>query len=156
VVIIKLIKWGENMKKALIVLLAMFGVFLAIGCAGNEPAPNETGTPEQAVTEVEVVTGQEAVTPVQEVVAVTETVEQTPVEAVTPAEAVTEAGNATQPAIVREQNATGNATGAANKTVVVSSTERKRAMIEQGGAANTSVEGGSQGGVIKVTPGTGS
>jgi hypothetical protein len=141
VVIIKLIKWGENLKKALVVLIVLFGVFLAIGCAGNEPAPNETGTPEQAVTEVEVVTGEEAVTPVQEVVAVTETVEETPVEAVTPAEAVTEAGNAT---------------GAANKTVVVSSSERKRAMIQQGTAANTSVEGENQGGVIKVTPGTGS
>lgn len=74
------------MRKALIVLIVLLGVFLAIGCAGEEPAPNETGTPEQAVTEVEVVTGEEAVTPVQEVVAVTETVEETPVQAVTPAE----------------------------------------------------------------------
>jgi hypothetical protein len=81
------------MKKLLVVLLVLLGVFLAIGCAGNQnesqaPAgtPGEAGTPEQAVTAVEVVTGKETVTPVQEVVAVTETVQQTPVQAVTPAE----------------------------------------------------------------------
>ena len=48
---------GEIVRKALIILIVLFGVFLAIGCAGDKPVtPNETGTPEQAVTPVEVVT----------------------------------------------------------------------------------------------------
>ena len=39
------------MRKALVILIVLFGVFLAIGCAGEKGgAPNETGTPEQAVT----------------------------------------------------------------------------------------------------------
>lgn len=53
----QLILWGEIMKKALIILIVLFGVFLAIGCAGEEErAPNETGTPEQTVTPDEAVT----------------------------------------------------------------------------------------------------
>ncbi|MDR7667143.1 cytochrome b5 domain-containing protein [Methanosarcina sp. Z-7115] len=45
------------MRKVLIILIMLLGVFLAIGCAGNKPiTPNETGTPEQAVTPAEVVT----------------------------------------------------------------------------------------------------
>ena len=45
------------MRKVLIILIMLFGVFLAIGCAGNKPiTPNETGTPEQAITPAEVVT----------------------------------------------------------------------------------------------------
>ena len=64
------------MKKALIILIVLFGVFLAIGCAGQKGgAPNETGTPVQAVTEA---------------------VKETPVTEVTPAEAVTEAENVTE------------------------------------------------------------
>ena len=56
------------MRKALVILIVLFGFFLAIGCAGNQrEGPNETGTPEQAVTEVGVVTGQEAVTPAEAV-----------------------------------------------------------------------------------------
>lgn len=45
------------MKKSLIILIVLFGIFLAIGCTGNKPVtPNETGTPEQAVTPVKAVT----------------------------------------------------------------------------------------------------
>jgi len=47
---------GEIMKKALIILVVLFGVFLAIGCAGNNTekpaAPNETGTPVETITKV--------------------------------------------------------------------------------------------------------
>jgi predicted heme/steroid binding protein len=47
---------GEIMRKALIIMLVFFGLFLAIGCAGNKPVtPNETGIPEQVVTPAEVV-----------------------------------------------------------------------------------------------------
>jgi predicted heme/steroid binding protein len=70
---------GNLMRKAIIILLVLFGVFLAIGCAGNQrEGPNETGTPEQAVTEVEVVTGQEAVTPAGEKTTETQNVTWTP------------------------------------------------------------------------------
>lgn len=66
------------MRKALIILIVLFGVFLAIGCAGNKPVtPNETGTPEQAVTPDE---------------AITEAVKETPVAEVTPAKVVTPTG----------------------------------------------------------------
>lgn len=69
---------GEIVRKALIILGVLFGVFLAIGCTGNRPVtPNETGTPEQAVTPVE---------------AITEAVKETPVTETTPAEAVTSTG----------------------------------------------------------------
>ncbi len=45
------------MRKALIILIVLLGLFLAIGCAGNKQVtPNETGTSEQAVTPTEVVT----------------------------------------------------------------------------------------------------
>jgi predicted heme/steroid binding protein len=48
---------GEIMRKALIILIVLLGVFLAIGCVGNKPVtPNETGTPKQAVTPGEVFT----------------------------------------------------------------------------------------------------
>jgi predicted heme/steroid binding protein len=44
-------------RKALIILIVLLGVFLAIGCAGNKQVtPNETGTSEQDVTPNEVVT----------------------------------------------------------------------------------------------------
>ncbi len=66
------------MRKALIILIVLFGVFLAIGCAGNKPVtPNETGTPEQAVTPDK---------------AITEAVKETPVAEVTPAKVVTPTG----------------------------------------------------------------
>ncbi|MCO5383238.1 MAG: hypothetical protein NHB15_15125 [Methanosarcina barkeri] len=48
---------GELMRKTLIILIVLFGVFLAIGCTGNKPVtPNETRTPEQAATPAEVTT----------------------------------------------------------------------------------------------------
>jgi len=65
-------------RKALIILVVLFGIFLAIGCAGNKQlTPNETGTPEQAVTPTE---------------AITETVKEIPVTEISPAEAVTPTG----------------------------------------------------------------
>lgn len=42
------------MRKALIIMILLLGLFLAIGCVGNKPVtPNETGTPaeRQNVTE---------------------------------------------------------------------------------------------------------
>jgi predicted heme/steroid binding protein len=67
---------GEIMRKALIILIVLFGVFLAIGCAGNKPGTtNETGTPEQAVAP-----------------ATTEAVKGTPVAEITPAVVVTPTG----------------------------------------------------------------
>ena len=38
------------MRKVLLILLVVFGVFLAIGCTGNKDgkAPNATGTPDKA------------------------------------------------------------------------------------------------------------
>jgi len=33
------------MRKALVILIIMFGVFLAIGCMGNKQPVNQTGTP---------------------------------------------------------------------------------------------------------------
>ena len=42
---------GEIMRKALIIMIVLLGLFLAIGCMGNKPVtPNETGTSKQAVT----------------------------------------------------------------------------------------------------------
>jgi predicted heme/steroid binding protein len=48
---------GELTRKTLIILIVLFGVFLAIGCTGNrQVTPNETRTPEQAATPSEVTT----------------------------------------------------------------------------------------------------
>jgi len=34
------------MRKALVILIVLLGLFIAIGCVGNKPVtPNETGTP---------------------------------------------------------------------------------------------------------------
>lgn len=52
----QLILWGKIMKKALIILIVLFSVFLAIGCADEEGVPNETEAPEQAITPAEAVT----------------------------------------------------------------------------------------------------
>jgi predicted heme/steroid binding protein len=42
---------GKIMRKALIIMIVLLGLFLAIGCMGNKPVtPNETVTPKQAVT----------------------------------------------------------------------------------------------------------
>ena len=81
---------GEIVRKALIVLAVLFGIFLAIGCAGNKPVtPNETGNSEQAVAPAG---------------AITEAVNETPITEITLAEAVspTERQNATE-----MQNVTG-------------------------------------------------
>ena len=127
------------MRKALIILIVLFGVFLAIGCAGNKPVtPNETVTPVQAETPVEVVTPTEAETPVE---VVTETEAKMPVTAVTPAENYTENYTTT-----KNQSATGNV------TKNVGSTARKLARIQQTPAGNIT---GTTDGVIKVTPNKG-
>jgi len=93
---------GEIVRKALVILIVLFGLFLAIGCAGqkggapNETTPNETGTSEQAVTSAEVVTG-------------TEAVKETPVAEITPAEAVTQTVKNTteRQTTIEMQNVTG-------------------------------------------------
>lgn len=57
------------MKKALVMLIVLLGVFLAIGCAGEEGEAPEEGTPVEEAengTPVEVVTQAEEVTPVTE------------------------------------------------------------------------------------------
>jgi predicted heme/steroid binding protein len=80
--------------KALIILIVLFGVFLAIGCAGNKPGtPNETGTSGQAVTPAG---------------AITEAIKETPVAGINPAEPVTPTGgNVTERQTVTErQNVT--------------------------------------------------
>ena len=55
------------MRRALLILIVLFGIFLTIGCTENEPGtPNETGTPEQAITPAETVTsGVEKATEIQ-------------------------------------------------------------------------------------------
>ena len=55
------------MRRALIILIVLFSIFLTIGCTENKPGtPNETGTPEQAITPVETVTsGGERATEIQ-------------------------------------------------------------------------------------------
>jgi len=84
------------MKKPLILLVVLFGMFLAIGCAGNSPGtPNETGTSEQAGTPAEL--------------AVTETVKETPVLETTPisAETSTVEKPTEEQAVTGSQNAVG-------------------------------------------------
>ena len=44
---------GEILRKELIILLVLLGVFLASGCAGNKSeAPNNTVTPNKEITPV--------------------------------------------------------------------------------------------------------
>jgi predicted heme/steroid binding protein len=75
-------------RKALMILILLFSVFLATGCAGNKPVtPNETGTPEKVVTPAE---------------AITEAIKETPVTEITPAEVVTPTGEK----VTEMQNAT--------------------------------------------------
>jgi plastocyanin len=60
---------GESMRKALVILIVLFGVFLAIGCAGKEGGtPNQTVTPpaNEATPAEKPVTPAEAVTPAVE------------------------------------------------------------------------------------------
>lgn len=48
---------GEIVRKALITLIVLLGIFLSIGCTENiSGTQNETGTPKQAVTPAEVIT----------------------------------------------------------------------------------------------------
>ncbi len=152
-------KWGEIVKKALLILLVLFGIFLAIGCTGNkggEQAPKATGTPVQAVTEVEVVTGGPAVTPVQAVVAETVTVEETPVTAVTPAVGVT--GRATRTVIARNNTTAartvivGNNTTTTKTTIVGNKTAVSRTKVRPSGAVTETPTSTSTGGVIIVKP----
>lgn len=71
------------MRKSLLILIVLFTVFLAIGCAQNgTEQPNETVTPVEEVTPVEAITPVEAVTPAEEEIA---TEEETPMEEYTPA-----------------------------------------------------------------------
>jgi predicted heme/steroid binding protein len=74
---------GVIVRKALIILIVLFGVFLVIGCEGNKPGtPNEMGTSEQAVTPAG---------------AITEAVKETPAAGINPSEIVTPTeGNATE------------------------------------------------------------
>ena len=120
------------MRKALVILIVLFGVFLAIGCAGQkEGAPNVTGTPKEVVTEV---------------------VKETPVTKVTPAEAVTGVEAVTvKENVTAKENITAreNVTGVENVTKHVSSTQRKKARILQETQARNNT---SEIGVIKVTP----
>jgi predicted heme/steroid binding protein len=46
---------GKIMRKALVIMIVLLGLFLAIGCVSNKPVvtTNETGTQKQAVTPVE-------------------------------------------------------------------------------------------------------
>ncbi|HEY3361106.1 MAG TPA: hypothetical protein VGK06_04555 [Methanosarcina sp.] len=90
------------MRKAIVILIVLFGVFLAIGCTGQKGgAPNQTVTPVEAVTPAETVTPAEAMTPT---------------EIVTPAEAITPTENK-------------SVTGSQNVTKHISSTQRKKAHI---------------------------
>lgn len=132
------------MRKFLLILLVLFGVFLAIGCTGNKGG-NETGgpgTPVQAVTPVTVVTGTQAVTPVQQVVVETAKVEETPVTAITPAVGVTEAG-------IRSTTITGNNTTATRTVVVGNNTTASRTTVTR-----VTPSTGGTGGVYSVTPST--
>jgi multisubunit Na+/H+ antiporter MnhC subunit len=117
---------GEIMRKLLLILLVLFGVFLAIGCTGQQGG-NVTGgpgTPVQAVTEVTVVTGAQAVTPVQQVVVETAVIEETPVTAVTPAVGLTEAG-------IRSTTITGNNTSATRTVVAGNNTTVTRTSVQR-------------------------
>ena len=77
------------MRKGLIILAVLFGVFLAMGCMGNKQVtPNETETPRQDVTPVGVMT---------------ETMKETPVAETTPVSVGTPAGKET----AETQNVTG-------------------------------------------------
>lgn len=70
------------MKKALVILIVLLGVFLAIGCTGNKPVTsNETGIPAETITKV---------------------AKETPVAEISPTE-VTPTGET----VTRRQNATG-------------------------------------------------
>jgi PBP1b-binding outer membrane lipoprotein LpoB len=135
---------GENMKKMLIILMVVFGVFLAIGCAGQrEGTPNQTGTPAgevKNITPAEAGTPAQVVTPVEVVTPVKEVVAETPVVAVTPVENYTvtekESANATQ-----------------NVTKHVSSTQRKKERILENTQSGNNTSGNR---VIKMTPSKGS
>jgi len=97
------------MRKAVIILIVLIGVFLAIGCASNtgnntqrpsaptanggeastgRPTPVYDLTPDQETSD-QGVTPVQAVTPAKQVETVTEVVRRTPITAVTPATSLT-------------------------------------------------------------------
>jgi predicted heme/steroid binding protein len=97
------------MRKPLIILIVLFSVFLAIGCAGTEtnqseppagsPTPVLTETPTIAEPSNETETPEQTATPVQtipEPVAETTTAEITSAELVPPTEEATESQSATE------------------------------------------------------------
>jgi predicted heme/steroid binding protein len=92
---------GEMMKKTLIILVILFGAFLAIGCAGTT---NESQAP--AGTPAEAASTEQAGTPVE---TITETANETPVVETTPASAGTPTAEKTTEgqAISGSQNASG-------------------------------------------------
>ena len=67
------------MRKALIIMIVLLGLFLAIGCMGNKPVtPNETGTPKQVVTPAgEETTERQTATEMQNVTEIPKTKEYT-------------------------------------------------------------------------------
>ena len=67
------------MRKALIIIIVLLGLFLAIGCMGNKPVtPNETGTPKQVVTPAgEKTTERQTATEMQNVTEISKTKEFT-------------------------------------------------------------------------------
>src|SRR5512133_2522833 len=67
------------MRKALIILIGLLGLFLAIGCMGNKPVtPNETGTQKQVVTQAgEETTERQTATEMQNVTEIPKTKEYT-------------------------------------------------------------------------------
>jgi predicted heme/steroid binding protein len=67
------------MRKALIIMIVLLGLFLAIGCMGNKPVtPNETGTPKQIVTPYgEETTERQTATEMQNVTEIQKTKEYT-------------------------------------------------------------------------------
>ncbi|WP_292378658.1 hypothetical protein [Methanosarcina sp. UBA289] len=130
------------MRKALVILIVLFGVFLAIGCAGQK-APNETATPVKGVTPVK------EVTPVEEV---------TPVKEVTP---VTGVENVTGKNVT---NVTGkeNVTNVSGQNITIKKKHEQKTPIELGTptgtqtpARNVTGTTGEGGGVVHVTPGKG-
>lgn len=67
------------MRKALVIMIVLLGLFLALGCMGSKPvAPNETGTPKLAVTPAgEEATERQTATEMQNVTEIPKTKEYT-------------------------------------------------------------------------------
>ena len=97
------------MRKALIILIVLFGVFLAIGCAEKE-APNETVVKETKETKETVV-------------------KETPVQAVTPAEQVTRTTIRDNNTTVNRTTIQGNNTTVARTTIKGNNTTATRTTV---------------------------